>query len=70
MLMRGRMCGCVYAALVAGGGEKCVRVAKRPRLMAEMMKRVFFGDAVNKNHEEEVGNTTEERESKTPVSFL
>lgn len=48
----GRMCGCVYDAWVAGGWEKCVRGVKRPRLMEEMMKRVFFRDALNKNNDD------------------
>lgn len=52
-------------------GQKCERGAKRPKLMAEKMKRVFFGDTLNKNNDDErVENKAEERERNTPVSCL
>jgi len=41
----GRICGCVYNACVAGGREKCVR---RQMLTEEMIRRVFFRDALIK----------------------
>lgn len=59
------VCGSVYDARVAGGTRKCMRGVR----MVEMMKRVFFRDALNKN------NNIDEREQQkhernTPSSCL